>query len=155
MASDLRAELTGEGNNMSDLPYPDDKGQTHWEGCYRERGHHNCCVVEVEQLRKERRHLEETIATDADVHEFKRSELEAEGAQHLADYHEASSRVDDAANEIVSLRAKAETLRRERDAARAELKAQMGEWAKEGCTLCSPDGPPDGERCAACLRKGR
>jgi hypothetical protein len=31
-------------------PYPEDTGRTHWEGCWRERGHHNCAVAEVERL---------------------------------------------------------------------------------------------------------
>lgn len=26
-------------------------GQTHWEGCFRERGHHACAIAEVERLR--------------------------------------------------------------------------------------------------------
>ncbi len=33
------------------LPYPDDRGRTHWEGCWREPGHHNCAVREIERLR--------------------------------------------------------------------------------------------------------
>lgn len=33
------------------LPYPKDPGQTHWQGCYRSRGHHNCSVREVDRLR--------------------------------------------------------------------------------------------------------
>jgi len=32
------------------LPYPDDKGQTHYPGCWRERGHHNCAVAEIERV---------------------------------------------------------------------------------------------------------
>lgn len=32
------------------VPYEDDKGRTHWEGCWRERGHHNCAVAMVERL---------------------------------------------------------------------------------------------------------
>ena len=31
-------------------PYPDNNGQTHYEECYRERGHHNCAVREIERL---------------------------------------------------------------------------------------------------------
>ncbi len=33
------------------FPYPTNPGQTHFEGCYRERHHHNCAVAEVERLR--------------------------------------------------------------------------------------------------------
>jgi hypothetical protein len=31
------------------LPYPDDPGQTHYAGCYRARGHHNCAVALIEE----------------------------------------------------------------------------------------------------------
>jgi hypothetical protein len=34
------------------MPYPDNNGQTHYEGCWRERGHHNCAVALVERLEK-------------------------------------------------------------------------------------------------------
>lgn len=34
-------------------PYPDDKGKTHYPECWRERGHHNCAVAEVERLRQD------------------------------------------------------------------------------------------------------
>jgi hypothetical protein len=34
-----------------EYPYPEDAGRTHYEGCWRERGHHNCAVAEVERLR--------------------------------------------------------------------------------------------------------
>lgn len=32
------------------MPYPEDRGRTHWPGCWRERGHHNCAVAEIERL---------------------------------------------------------------------------------------------------------
>ena len=36
---------------MSDnLPYPDDPGGTHYPGCWRERGHHNCAVLLADEL---------------------------------------------------------------------------------------------------------
>jgi hypothetical protein len=34
-----------------DLPYPTDDGRTHYEGCWRDRGHHNCAAEMVERLR--------------------------------------------------------------------------------------------------------
>jgi hypothetical protein len=36
---------------MRNLPYPNNRGQTHFKGCYRERHHHNCAVVEADHLR--------------------------------------------------------------------------------------------------------
>lgn len=38
------------GRGVSDLPYPDNPGSTHYEGCWRDRGHHNCAVREIERL---------------------------------------------------------------------------------------------------------
>lgn len=35
-----------------ELPYAEDRGQTHYEGCWAARGHHNCAVREVERLRE-------------------------------------------------------------------------------------------------------
>jgi hypothetical protein len=35
----------------TELPYGDVPGQTHWDGCWRARGHHNCAVREIERLR--------------------------------------------------------------------------------------------------------
>lgn len=35
----------------NELPYGDVSGQTHWDGCWRARGHHNCAVREIERLR--------------------------------------------------------------------------------------------------------
>lgn len=44
---------------MSDnFPYPDNPGQTHYDGCWRERHHHNCAVAEVERLRAEVKKLD-------------------------------------------------------------------------------------------------
>jgi len=33
-----------------DLPYEPDKGRTHYEGCWRSRGHHNCAVRYIDEL---------------------------------------------------------------------------------------------------------
>ena len=35
------------------LPEPPDTGKTHGEGCWKDRGHHNCAVAEIERLRAE------------------------------------------------------------------------------------------------------
>lgn len=37
----------------ADMPYPENPGATHYEGCWRDRGHHNCAVREVGRLRAE------------------------------------------------------------------------------------------------------
>jgi hypothetical protein len=60
---------------MSDTPYPDNPGATHFDGCWRTRGHHNCAVAEVERLRAEafdtaeyrRRDAADLFARDAEV----------------------------------------------------------------------------------------
>ena len=36
--------------DLLEYPYPAHDGRTHWEGCYKERGHHNCAVVRVKSL---------------------------------------------------------------------------------------------------------
>lgn len=33
-----------------DLPYPEDRGSTHWEHCWATRGHHNCAVFKLREL---------------------------------------------------------------------------------------------------------
>ena len=35
---------------MTDLPHPDNPGQTHFDGCWRHAGHHNCAVERADQL---------------------------------------------------------------------------------------------------------
>lgn len=35
-----------------EYPYPPDDGSTHWDGCWRERRHHNCAVGEIKRLRE-------------------------------------------------------------------------------------------------------
>lgn len=32
------------------MPYAWDSGQTHYDGCYRAKGHHNCAVARVDKL---------------------------------------------------------------------------------------------------------
>lgn len=34
------------------LPYPENDGQTHYPGCWMERGHHNCAIEMVHRLAK-------------------------------------------------------------------------------------------------------
>lgn len=42
-----------------DLPYPPDQGKTHYEGCWQNRGHHNCAVVEISRLKtRQQDHLQ-------------------------------------------------------------------------------------------------
>lgn len=47
---------------MSKLPYPLDKGGTHWEGCHRTTHHHNCAVLRCDNH-------ESTIADLREQHE--------------------------------------------------------------------------------------
>ena len=35
---------------MSEYPYPDNPGQTHWGECYMQRGHHNCAIARINEL---------------------------------------------------------------------------------------------------------
>lgn len=34
------------------LPYPENPGATHFDGCWRTPGHHNCAVQRVEEVRR-------------------------------------------------------------------------------------------------------
>ena len=42
--------MASEPHALPEYPYPVDRGSTHWEGCYRHRGHHNCAVVRADEL---------------------------------------------------------------------------------------------------------
>lgn len=35
---------------MSDLPYPENDARTHWDECWKHRGHHNCAVARIADL---------------------------------------------------------------------------------------------------------
>lgn len=43
-----------------DLPYPPDEGRTHYDGCWRNRGHHNCAVAHADRLIAELRKTQPT-----------------------------------------------------------------------------------------------
>ena len=43
------------------LPYPPNNGKTHWEGCWKDRGHHNCAMKEIEQQAQQIAELEKEI----------------------------------------------------------------------------------------------
>ena len=49
------------GRPCDGLPYPDDRGQTHYDGCYRMHRHHNCAVVRGDELLELVRGLVECI----------------------------------------------------------------------------------------------
>lgn len=64
-------------------PYPEDEGQTHYEGCWRERGHHNCAVKRaeglrdrVEQLKSGQKDLLDNVANSAETIQLLRAEVE-------------------------------------------------------------------------------
>lgn len=44
------------------LPYPPDTGHTHYDGCWRERGHHNCAVARLDEAEAEVTALQATVA---------------------------------------------------------------------------------------------
>lgn len=37
--------MSSRGITDKKLPYPENPGQTHFDGCWREPGHHNCAVA--------------------------------------------------------------------------------------------------------------
>lgn len=45
---------------------PDRSERTHWDGCYKDVGHHNCALVRIEQLEAERDALREIRDTNSD-----------------------------------------------------------------------------------------
>lgn len=64
---------------MSKLPYPLDKGGTHWEGCHRTTHHHNCAVLRCDNH-------ESTIAELRERHEaFVRKIREQAGDERFTD----------------------------------------------------------------------
>lgn len=38
--------------SATQLPYPQNDGQTHWDGCWSERHHHNCAVLAIADLER-------------------------------------------------------------------------------------------------------
>jgi hypothetical protein len=54
-------------------PYPENPGSTHYENCWRNRGHHNCAIAHIQYLRDSLSSCTETLA----VRDQKRASLEA------------------------------------------------------------------------------
>ena len=52
---------------MSSLPYPDNPGQTHYEGCWRDPHHHNCAVAQVHELVKSVMEGQQLTDKDAEI----------------------------------------------------------------------------------------
>ncbi len=52
----------------TNYPHLHNEGQTHWPGCYREKGHHNCAIDRIEQLENKVKiqdsHLQDLIEAD-------------------------------------------------------------------------------------------
>jgi len=48
---DRVVEAWREHRGAETFPYPENPGRTHYEGCYRDKGHHNCAVGQVDRLR--------------------------------------------------------------------------------------------------------
>ena len=49
-------------------------GRTHWEGCYTERGHHECAIAQVKRLEAERL----AFATESEMMQAKYNEAREE-----------------------------------------------------------------------------
>lgn len=78
--SERSARAEHELKRLRRLPHDDNDGQAHYAGCWRDRGHHNCAVREVERLSARLRRVEDTYVM--------RSELftsDAQCAANLAD----------------------------------------------------------------------
>lgn len=43
------------------FPYETDGHRTHYAGCYRTKGHHNCAVAEVDRLKRELAGMEKVM----------------------------------------------------------------------------------------------
>jgi hypothetical protein len=50
---------------FGDLPYPESDGRTHHADCWRDRGHHNCAVLEADRLAADLAKEREDHATTA------------------------------------------------------------------------------------------
>lgn len=64
--------------SVSVLPYPKDRGGTHWDGCWREPRHHNCAVLEIDRLRAALAQRRAPAAPDAET-------LERAATAYIAD----------------------------------------------------------------------
>jgi len=60
---------------IEQLPYPENRGKTHYEGCFRQRDHHNCAVRRINDLtaenimcRRTNKALREQIQGESDEH---------------------------------------------------------------------------------------
>lgn len=70
------------------FPYPPDTGRTHWDDCWRERGHHNCAVARVERLEAERDALREQVDEWDGVREHVRFLADATEANSVVEAYE-------------------------------------------------------------------
>ena len=60
---------------------PGGPGATHWEGCWRARGHHECAVAEIERLREE---LDRTVNDDIEINHDLHAKLDVAESQSRA-----------------------------------------------------------------------
>ena len=73
-------------------------GRTHWEGCYTERGHHECAIAQVKRLTAERDNLQE-IANKYEDRYFLVQAMYNEASEEVTTYSllldEAQARVEE------------------------------------------------------------
>jgi hypothetical protein len=76
---DLVGELDRKDAEIARLraPYPDNPGATHFDGCWRTRGHHNCAVAEVERVTADADALGSLLDTTTAELRAARAEVEA------------------------------------------------------------------------------
>ena len=91
-------------------PYDDNRGQTHYPDCYRDRGHHNCAVDKVDQLR---RGIDATLATVVSK-EQEIMDLRREFDAVLVERDELRKYVEEAGEAIHTLMTDNDSLRAER-----------------------------------------
>ena len=72
-------------------PYPDNKGKTHWEGCWRDKGHHNCAVDEIERLKK---FIEETDLVEVENIQLRAKLHELGNAHSMSEVRRLKAQLD-------------------------------------------------------------
>lgn len=106
---------TSEGVEEAEFPEPTRPGQTHYEGCWKTPGHHNCAVARANNLLKQLKEAEED-----------RDGMEGmwRSASRRADEHEKEARATQ--RRVAKLEERVETCLRMNDAIRDRLRELAG-----------------------------